>query len=64
MSAATTRLHAVQELSDGGRLVHLRQHVGGVEVYGGDLKVLLDADGALRSIAGTPASARSRATGS
>src|ERR1044071_8821122 len=45
--------NGVQQLRNGTQLVKLEQNVGGVPVHGGELHVLLGADGNLAAISGT-----------
>jgi hypothetical protein len=45
--------NGTQQLRNGAMLVKLVQHVGGVPVHGGELHVLLGADGGLAAISGT-----------
>jgi hypothetical protein len=58
--------NGVQQLRNGTTIIKLVQNVGGVPVHGGELHVLLGADGGLAAISGTllPAAAAPRFTSS
>ena len=51
---AAARLRFVHDTGAGGKIVVLRQTVAGVDVFGGDIKLLLDRDHRLLAIAGSP----------
>ncbi|HEU4534660.1 MAG TPA: hypothetical protein VFS00_11105, partial [Polyangiaceae bacterium] len=51
---ATARVAAVHDTGRGGIIVTLRQHVGDVEIYRSDVKLLLDRDRSLLAISGSP----------
>ena len=45
--------NGVQQLRNGATIIKLVQNVGGVPLHGGELHVLLGADGSLAAISGT-----------
>ncbi|MCU0685061.1 MAG: M36 family metallopeptidase [Polyangiaceae bacterium] len=51
---ASARVQAVHDTGRGGIVVTVRQHVGDVEIYQSDVKLLLRRDQSLLAIAGTP----------
>ncbi|MFY0539652.1 hypothetical protein [Nannocystis pusilla] len=51
---AASRVLFTHDVGRGGVLVALRQSVGGIEVFGNDLKVLLDRSHRLVAISGSP----------
>ena len=51
---ANAVLVQVHEVPSGGYIAHFRQHIGGLDVYGSDVKVLLGDDERLVAISGRP----------
>jgi hypothetical protein len=49
---ADTELIAVHRLTGGASIVRFRQRIGGVEIHGGEVRMLLGADGSLRAVTG------------
>jgi hypothetical protein len=51
-AAADTELVAVHPLTGGATIVRFRQRIGGIEIHGGEVRVLLAADRSLRAVTG------------
>jgi MYXO-CTERM domain-containing protein len=52
-AGADLELIGIHAMRGGGSIVRFRQRVGGVEIYRGELRVLVGKDGALKSLSGT-----------
>jgi len=51
--AADLTTHSVQRLRNGASVVRLQQQIGGIDLHQGEIRVLVDPDGALAAVSGT-----------